>query len=306
MGGVTGAGRPSASKAVAVLGCLSCLPSPLSILPAAAPSPVLQGDGRYDPLRSLLQMAPAKGLPRYNFARSVVRGRGRGGDTKACCGWQGRARRSLLPAACSECNQGRVSSGYCRGSACAWASPCRASPCRRSPTPPPRCMQLRGLAAAEPDAGSRSPFDMAAGLLQRVRAGELLPSGPSRFDPLWSLLHEATLLQVGQVGVGGWLGGWGDSWAEAGPLHTPLDSISAPAPAPAALRSGFPAQPPHRSACLSARLSTLAGVERRCPLRPCGLAVRLGATASWQRGSLRCLEGAGEPRVGMGCGVKRA
>ncbi|PSC69647.1 hypothetical protein C2E20_6901 [Micractinium conductrix] len=119
----------------------------LDMLGVLSEAPGVQGDGRYDPLRSLLQMAPAKGLPRYNFARSV----------------------------------------------------------------------LRGLAAAEPDAGSRSPFDMAAGLLQRVRAGELLPSGPSRFDPLWSLLHEATLLQ---------------EWSGAAP-YDPVDSLSDWGPPPA-------------------------------------------------------------------------
>ena len=33
--------------------------------------------------------------------------------------------------------------------------------------------------------------------LQRVRSGEVAPSGPAASDPVWWLLHEATVLQVG-------------------------------------------------------------------------------------------------------------
>lgn len=33
--------------------------------------------------------------------------------------------------------------------------------------------------------------------LQRVRSGEVAPSGPAAYDPVWWLLHEATVLQVG-------------------------------------------------------------------------------------------------------------
>lgn len=46
----------------------------LQALTAAAASPELKGDGRFDPVRALLAAAPTAGQPRDNFARNLLRG----------------------------------------------------------------------------------------------------------------------------------------------------------------------------------------------------------------------------------------
>jgi hypothetical protein len=48
--------------------------SSFASLPPPPPSSPVQGNSRYDPVRSLLALAPPSGIPRYDFARSLLRG----------------------------------------------------------------------------------------------------------------------------------------------------------------------------------------------------------------------------------------
>ncbi|KAL4451327.1 hypothetical protein ABPG77_009399 [Micractinium sp. CCAP 211/92] len=123
----------------------------LDVLSSAAAAPEVQGDSRYDPVRSLLKAAPATGVPRYDFARSLLRGM-----------------------------------------------------------------------VADDVRSSNGAFDMAWGLLERVRSGEVAPTGPAAYDPVWWLLHEATLLQE-----------WGDD------KYNPLAGLEEWGPVPTGTRAKY-------------------------------------------------------------------
>lgn len=208
----------------------------LDVLAAAAAAPEVQGNSRYDPVRSLLALAPPSGVPRYDFARSL----------------------------------------------------------------------LRGMAAADTAGGST--FDMAAGLLQSVHDGSVVPTGSSKYDPVWPLLKEATMLQEWGVskfdpmhGLSDWVAVPSGDTAFAGLRHDPwTDLVAAARSGKAAGHSKYDPLPALLSA-LSGAADAPAGASRYDPAagllalagsptwqgptggaRYCMVAAALDAAAGWQ------------------------
>ena len=142
---------------------------------AVAPRPRLQADSRYDPVRSLLAATPSSGVPRYDFARSLLRGMA-GADGAGDSPFD--MARSLL--------QVRV--------------PCPASRMQPRSTrqPLPQCQCQRACAACRCRCWGPLPPTLLLPALQSME-----PTGGSKFDPVWGLLKEATMLQVGAAGAGG-------------------------------------------------------------------------------------------------------